>query len=214
MGRTSDARERLLGTAARLVHRHGYNAVSVADICECAGLRKGSFYHFFPSKQALVAEAMKQHASDLRSLIGGTTCTSLRDRLLGLVESIYAKYVESRGTEGCLIGCPIGNLALEMAPDDPDMRARVHAVFRGWQQSLAESLAAGMAAGELREGDVELMAESVVAGVQGATVLAKAADDPEVFRRLARHAVLNLVPWNDDCRARAHEPSADVNEVS
>ena len=53
MGRTSDARERLIEAAGDLWHRRSYTDVGVGEICAEAGVQKGSFYHFFPSKQDL-----------------------------------------------------------------------------------------------------------------------------------------------------------------
>jgi len=48
----------MLDAAVRLLWRDGYNGVSVNDICAAAGAQKGSFYHAFPSKDALVVEAI------------------------------------------------------------------------------------------------------------------------------------------------------------
>ena len=53
MGRTSNARERLIESASELWHSRSYADVGVNEICEHAGVRKGSFYHFFASKQDL-----------------------------------------------------------------------------------------------------------------------------------------------------------------
>src|SRR5262245_2858851 len=66
VGRTSDARPRLLDATIELVWRESYGAVSVDAICERAGVKKGSFYHFFDSKSALVAEALTHHWETLR----------------------------------------------------------------------------------------------------------------------------------------------------
>src|SRR3981189_495802 len=53
MGRTSDARERILSAARSLIETHGYSALGVAEICRTAGVPKGSFYYFFDSKESL-----------------------------------------------------------------------------------------------------------------------------------------------------------------
>ena len=55
-----DTRTRLMQTMLGLIWSASYNAVSVEDICKAAGAQKGSFYHFFPSKAALVYEVFKQ----------------------------------------------------------------------------------------------------------------------------------------------------------
>jgi TetR/AcrR family transcriptional repressor of nem operon len=53
MGRKNDARDKILTTARGLIERRGYSAPGVAEICAAAGVPKGSFYHFFESKQVL-----------------------------------------------------------------------------------------------------------------------------------------------------------------
>src|SRR5258706_14545431 len=66
MGRVSDAKDRLLDAAIKLVWRNSYGAVSVEDICNEAQVKKGSFYHFFPGKNELVAAAFRQYWVDHR----------------------------------------------------------------------------------------------------------------------------------------------------
>ena len=58
MGRTSDARERLIASAIDLIGARSYRAVSVDDLCAHAGVNKGSFYHFFPAKRDLALAAI------------------------------------------------------------------------------------------------------------------------------------------------------------
>ena len=50
---TQNSRERLLDAADALMYERGYEAVSVADLCAAADARKGSFYHWWPSKRDL-----------------------------------------------------------------------------------------------------------------------------------------------------------------
>jgi TetR/AcrR family transcriptional repressor of nem operon len=56
MGRKSDAHQRILEAGTALFQQRAYASIGVAEICAAAGVPKGSFYHFFPSKQALALE--------------------------------------------------------------------------------------------------------------------------------------------------------------
>ena len=58
MGRRSSARGRLVATAHDLFRDPGFDAVSVAHLCQAAGVNKGSFYHFFSSKRELLLEVI------------------------------------------------------------------------------------------------------------------------------------------------------------
>ena len=59
MGRTSNARQRLLNAASDLLWEKSYHSVTVDEVCARAGVRKGSLYHFFDSKSALAVAALQ-----------------------------------------------------------------------------------------------------------------------------------------------------------
>src|SRR5258708_38765822 len=61
MGRTSDAREKILTAGQSLIELRGYSALGVAEICKAAGVPKGSFYYFFESKEALALAVIDEH---------------------------------------------------------------------------------------------------------------------------------------------------------
>jgi TetR/AcrR family transcriptional repressor of nem operon len=65
----SDARDRLVQAAIDLIWNASYGAVSVDAICERAEVRKGSFYHFFASKDDLVVAALEAHWNTRRPLL-------------------------------------------------------------------------------------------------------------------------------------------------
>ena len=61
MGRTSDAKDRLMQAALSLLWEENYGGVTVDDICKRAEVKKGSFYHFFESKADLAVAAYEDH---------------------------------------------------------------------------------------------------------------------------------------------------------
>src|SRR5262245_11132960 len=61
MGRTSDAKEKLLDVAFHSIWNNSYGGVSVDQICERAGVNKGSFYYYFGSKAELAMAAYDEH---------------------------------------------------------------------------------------------------------------------------------------------------------
>jgi TetR/AcrR family transcriptional repressor of nem operon len=60
MGRSSDARERLMDATLALMWEESYGAVTIDDICRRAGVKKGSFYYFFDGKASLAVEALER----------------------------------------------------------------------------------------------------------------------------------------------------------
>lgn len=197
MGRCSDARERLLETGARLVHERGYTAVSVADICSDAGLKKGSFYHFFRSKRDLVLAVIDRYAESYASLMTqcGTDCAlPPREQLRRVFDLMHQSMVRGHREVGCMRGCPVGNLALEMADRDDLIRRKLSTIFAGWTAGLQRILAQACAQGELNVNDPQGTAETLVAHAQGAILLSKAANDPGVFDRLMNGVLAMLEP--------------------
>ncbi|MGH7187048.1 MAG: TetR/AcrR family transcriptional regulator, partial [Pseudomonadota bacterium] len=60
-------RQTILAAGNRLFWERGYAATGVADILAAAGVPKGSFYHFFPSKEALLLAAIAEFGRELLS---------------------------------------------------------------------------------------------------------------------------------------------------
>lgn len=195
MGRSSDARDRLVAAAAELVHRLGYSAVSVADICADAGLQKGSFYHFFKSKHALVMATLERHAERMSGLLDahldehGDENGDARRQLEGFFAALHEGMARRMKKDGCLLGCPVGNLSQEMADRDPMIRDKLAEIFAYWKARLTSTIERGVEQGCLRVSDPEAAAELLLAMTQGATILAKASCDPAIYLRIAKRAI-------------------------
>jgi TetR/AcrR family transcriptional repressor of nem operon len=191
MARTSTAKARLITTAMQLIHTRGYTAVGVHEICTQAGVHKGSFYHFFPSKQALVLAVIDlygQHIRDLWEQAMRADCP-LHERLQHVFAHVYQAHCACLQDTGQLYGCPLGNLALELGSQEPVVRQKVHDVFTVWAQVIERSLREAMASGALPALDPVITAQAVVAYFEGVIMLAKTQNSPEVISRLAHGAV-------------------------
>src|SRR6185503_7896189 len=96
MGRVSDAKDRLLDATIKLVWRNSYGAVSVEDICQEAGVKKGSFYHFFPGKNELVAASFRKIWADNRPTYDRIFSSSVPpiDRLRAFFAHVLGKQKE------------------------------------------------------------------------------------------------------------------------
>ena len=188
-------RDRLLQAACTLFHQHGYQRVSVSELCESARVKKGSFYHFFRSKRDL-AIAMITHQWEL--IRNGRFEPAFRDDIppLARIERFFCSMGEDLGAartdEGCLCGCPFGNLALEMAAQDPCLREQLLQVYRDWGQYFEAALREAVRVGDLPPRDVSSIAESLVAFGSGIALLAKTSNSTDLAHRLAQRA-LDLV---------------------
>jgi len=187
MGRCSDARDRLIATGARLFSERGYTDVGVAEICDEAGLKKGSFYHFFETKLDLVLASIDCFARGYDEAIGralARTDKTAREQLVEMLHAVHGMLSSKTCKDGRMRGCPIGNLALELAHREEPVRRKIDDVFLRWREAFEMILRRGVERGEFELVDPPRTAEALVALVQGATVLAKTANDVGVFARV------------------------------
>ncbi len=194
MGRTSDARQRLLESGVELMHERGYTAVGVGELCARAGVNKGSFYYFFPSKQDLALGVIDRIAATTRDPLVEMADGSdpPLQRFQDFFRTIYLRQKEMRDQAGKMLGCPLGNLALEMSTRDPKLRRKLEEVFGQYLRSFQKVLDQAVQRGELPPQDTGRAARSVMALLEGAILMAKTADDPEFLNGL-EHEALRLV---------------------
>jgi TetR/AcrR family transcriptional repressor of nem operon len=205
--------ERLLDAADRLMYVRGYHDVGVAELCREADVRTGSFYYYFPSKEALAAAMLERAWARTDERI---FAPAFDDPELGVLEAIgrYSELLEAhlRATQdrtGVLVGCRFGNFATETAPHLPLVQRATHSALTAMigrfvdliERSRGVSPAVdvpgderGDEPGEDARDDVESLATSLVAQMEGLMVIAKACGDPAVIRRLVPAARRLLSP--------------------
>ncbi|OII65668.1 TetR family transcriptional regulator [Streptomyces sp. CC53] len=195
MGRTSTARERLLDAAGTLMRHRGYSGLGVAEICAAAEVKKGSFYHFFDSKQDLTLQAIDAHWGEQQRSWAAELDGSgpALDRLRRLLEGMAL--VQRRGKETCgtVDGCLLGNLALELGSQEPEVRARLDEIFDEQTALIAEVLDEAAAEAAIpREHADPSVARAVIAQLEGLVLFAKLKNDPAVLDTLWSHTRLLL----------------------
>ncbi|WP_028927403.1 TetR/AcrR family transcriptional regulator [Pseudonocardia acaciae] len=175
MPKPVDTRERIVRGAARLFLTRSYTGVGVADLCAAADVRRGSFYHYFPSKAELAKAVVDLHAAEFdRRMDQACREHGVRGRLRAAADAVFAIQSGFEDRFGRIVGCPFGNLAAELATTDDEVRAHVAAVFAGWEARLAEICREAAAEGALRAGvEPERAAHAVLAQMQGLILLAK-----------------------------------------
>jgi len=189
MGRQSDARERLIESAAELWHCRSYRDVGVSEICEHAGVQKGSFYHFFSSKRdlalAVIDDSWNRHGvGEIAPVLTGSLPPL--ERLGRFFEQGMEAQLAIKAATGATVGCSFGNLTVEMSTVDEVLRDRLRRLFDDWASLIQQTLDDAVAAGDLPEIDTATAARALLAFIEGLGVLIKAEDDPR--------AVDDLVP--------------------
>jgi AcrR family transcriptional regulator len=172
--RATTTRVHILETARRLFHEQGYHATGVATILREADVRSGSLYHAFPSKEALLVAVLERYRD---VLLGERVMGPVEAREPDPLERVFALlgfYRLGLEASGCTMGCPIGNLALEVGDSHPKLRRLLQANFDAWASRVEGWLAA--AAGRLPAGcDRRALARFVLTTMEGGVMLARAA---------------------------------------
>jgi TetR/AcrR family transcriptional regulator, transcriptional repressor for nem operon len=188
MPRTSDAKKQLIKAAGELWHSRSYAEVGVNEICEHAGVRKGSFYHFFPSKRDLALAVIDDFwRRDKQEFLGPCSDPQLKplERIVRLVEFQCSELETLADSYGVVPGCPFGNLAVEMSTQDEVLRERLDGLFEEMVDFFEEAVEQAIAAGDVRETDARRTALAMLAYVQGMFLVAKTSNDAGLVRELA-----------------------------
>ena len=182
-------RERLLAAADVLMLQRGYEAVGVAELCATAGTRKGSFYHFFESKQALAVEMLEHSWTRTRELIFAAAFDDERRTTIASFTR-YGRLLakQQRGfveRDGMLPGCRFGNFGAELSGADEDVRACVRRIFEEITAVFQAAIERGQRRGEISSVcDARKVAVRVLAHMEGLMIVAKVTRNPGVLEQL------------------------------
>jgi len=184
--RHTDTRQHILCTGKQIIAAKGFSSVGLAELLQASEVPKGSFYHYFDSKEAFGAELIERYARyfahKLERHFGDASMRPL-DRLWAFVEDARAGMKRHDFRRGCLIG----NLGQEMAALPESYRARLNAVFHDWEQRFARCLEAAQQQGEIpRSVDCEQAAVFFWIGWEGAVLRAKLERSDKALELFAR----------------------------
>lgn len=175
-----DSRTKLLDAALKVVREKGYTATRVEDICEAAGLTKGSFFHHFKSKEDLAVAAAARWTAVTGGLFGAAPYHAPTDPLDRLLAYIDFRKALIRG-EVPEFTCYVGTTVQEVYETHPRLRDACAASITGHAATLEDDIEAAMEAYQV-PGDwsARSLALHTQAVIQGAFTLAKATQDPGV----------------------------------
>ncbi len=177
---------------ARIMHRKGYNHTGVAEVVAAAGVPKGSFYFYFPSKEAFGLEIVDVYRDLLVNIAKSTLETDLPalERLSLFFNGFNAYYKDN----GYKDGCPIGNLCQEMGDVSEAFGDKLCQTLSYMQTAFAKILDEARQAGEIdRDINVDEMAGFILSGWQGALMRMKVERGPDsldVFTRMVFERLL------------------------
>ena len=203
MSRSTDpvpTRDRILKAAKRLFQRRGYYAVGTAEILEEAQAPKGSMYHHFPNgKEQIAIEAVNTIRNDVIAMMstleaGTTVADSIRQLAKGMAHWLR----DSDSREGTMLA----STTVGAVPDMPSLHAAIKTAFDDWRAHLAARLSKD----GFPKSDAIAMAQTLIAGIEGAMILARIDRDERVVVKTAE-TLAEMIETSPRCSAAARRPA-------
>ncbi|WP_345995706.1 acrylate utilization transcriptional regulator AcuR [Sodalis praecaptivus] len=187
-----DTRQALIRAGIAMLTEQGFTASGIDGILKAAGVPKGSFYYYFPSKaafgQAIVAGYGDYFTARLARCLTQSDLTPLA-RLQVFIEQSAAGMAKYDFRRGCLVG----NLGQEIAVLPAGYRQQLSAILHGWQRQVADCLRLAQAAGEIHfQADCAALAEFFWIGWEGAVMRARLAGNRQPLDRFAQGFLAGL----------------------
>lgn len=185
-------REQVLDRALDAFWHRGYEATSVQELVDCMGIGRGSLYDTFGDKRTLFLATLDRYqavtvAPVLQLLDApGSGLEAIREVFQGLVRDATA-CAERRG-------CLLTNAAVELAPHDPEIRARISANLAQVEAAFHRAVLRARARGEIPDGhDPRALARFLTNSLLGLRVTSRAAAEPHVLRDVVEVTLRALV---------------------
>jgi len=173
-------RDRILKAAKHLFQQRGYYAVGTAEILAAAKAPKGSMYHHFPEgKEQIAIEAVQTIHADVLALMRKLEADgfSVADTIRQLAKGMARWLKESDYREGTMLA----SSTVGSVPDLPKLHGSIKAAFDEWRAHVIERL--------LRDGlsksEATTVAQTLIAGIEGAMILARIDQDERVVVKVA-----------------------------
>lgn len=187
MGRTSNAKQKLLEAALDLIWERSYGTVTIDAICEKAGVKKGSFYYFYESKSALAVEALEADWNECGkkkwdSLFSASVPPL--ERIQNFFKNAYEAQLALQKAHGQVLGCPCFSVGSETSTQDEPIRQKVQEILQRQIRYFESAIRDGQADGSIPGGDASSKAKCLFALFEGSLGQARIQNDLEFLRVL------------------------------
>lgn len=197
MGRApTDTKQKLLDTAIELIWSESYNAVSVDEICKKSGVKKGSFYHYFPSKAHLALETMNSCMEEIKQAYDDffSPTRPPKERFSLMVQHLIDQQKEVLEERGHVCGCPFATLGSELAAQDKEIGEQISQSCSKKAAYYESALRDLVAEGEIpADTNIKVKADEVFAFVVGQLIMARIKNDLSFIEDNLERALFDLI---------------------
>jgi TetR/AcrR family transcriptional regulator, transcriptional repressor for nem operon len=187
-------RELLLRAGLEVLTEKGFSGTGIDEILGRVGVPKGSFYHYFDSKEAFGLDLIERYGEFFARKLERQLCNqalSPLNRLRAFVDDAKDGMARHEYRRGCLIG----NLGQEMGSLPASFRARLKSTFEDWETRFSACLVEAQNAGELaQDADTKQLAACFWIGWEGAVLRAKLEQSATPLEVFAQFFLAGLPP--------------------
>jgi TetR/AcrR family transcriptional repressor of nem operon len=180
-------KDALIEAAIGLILKQGYNATSVDEICAAAGVTKGTYFHYFKSKEDMGLAAIEAWMAGWKSIVDQANLEAIPDpldrvwALLGTMETAYSAFPGGSG-------CVLGSVAQELSRTSDRVREKGHETFGSWVEITSKLLSDAKAAHTPKvDFDPDQVAWWLQSFVQGTLLIAKSHPDQNFISQNISH---------------------------
>lgn len=181
------AKEKLMEAAFQLIRTKGYSSTTIEDICVNASVTKGTFFHYFETKEALAVAAAQHWSTTTGEFFRNASYhkhSNPLDRLIGYIE-FRKEIIRGKTPE---FTCLVGTMVQEAYDTNPEIRKACKDSIFGHAEVLEKDI---QAAKKIYSPKAKWTAASLAlhtqAVIQGAFILAKAGENPELAIQSIEH---------------------------
>jgi len=185
-------RERILIAAYKEMHLNGFQTGSLAQILERAGVTKGALYHHFKNKSELGHAVIDEIIAEqvLQGFV--SPLAAFKNPIDGLITLIQGSG-ESFTLNDIQLGCPLNNLAQELAPIDEEFRVKLNLIYEQWIEFMQTLLVQGQEDGFVsKEINCHQMSVLIVATLEGCLSAAKVSKDLDSLQQCGAGLIQHL----------------------
>ena len=186
MAKPGITKDKLIEVAFDLIWNQSYGSVSVGDICERAGVNKGSFYHFFESKADLVVAAYQEHWREKRPEMDRIFSSQVPplERIQNWCRYVCEGQRQKAEKYGHVCGCPYASVGAEIATSDEKIRIKSEELMDCGRKYFESAIADAIRLDLVTVTDAAQAAKRVFCTSIGMLVEAKVQNDLEVLKEM------------------------------
>lgn len=157
-------KDEIIIIAANLMHECGYHNLGIKRVLDEANIPKGSFYHYFKSKEDLALQVIEYHIENTKKIFNQF------DKSIGGLRDFFNVFFHLIEEMEYKKGCPIGNLILELADEKESFREKL----LEWNNFLDSEIYKVLQESKLQdEIDLKKMASFIITSFEGAIMKSK-----------------------------------------